>query len=190
MILLAALMLAGTPAWAEAPHPPAEQPDRDAGHRFGVDFAPYSVWSWYFGDVQGRSDSKLDASRSAFGVGLHWEYAPIRYFGAGVRVDVQLPGRDEQFLLVLPSITLRGVLPIGRWEIFLLAQGGAAYLQYGDFVGYGYNLGADLGVGYRVSRRWGVQLHGGYQFVATYSGDDTIRQPFALRGLLGFYYLL
>jgi len=200
-LLIASLLSAPTLARAEDPseHPPEPAPEtetsRDSGHRFMVDIAPYTAWSWYYGNVEAYSGvrDKEDLYRGAVGIALHWEYDPIPYLGIGVKVDIELPVDKPSFLNVRPTLALRGILPLlqDRLELFILAQLGAVYLQYGDgYVGYGYVVSADVGVGYKITRRWGVHLHGGFRFFETWMGDDDLAGPLGAQAAFGIFYLL
>ena len=194
-ILLSPVGAGAQPAKVAPPTEPEAQPapNRDAGHRFGVDFSPYTSWGHFFGridsSVLGRE--KVDALRGALGVALHWEYNPIPYIGVGFKVDIELPTDKPGYLMVMPTLALRGILPLmrGRLELFIRAQVGATYLQYEDFVGYGYAVSGDLGVGYRITRRWGVQIHGGARIVQAWSGDSYLDR-LGGQGAVAFFYLL
>ena len=160
-----------------------------------VDIAPYTAWGGFMGEVDpGGAWGKVYSSRGALGIALHWEYNPIPYIGVGFKVDIQLPVDKPSFLMVLPTAGLRGILPLmdDRLELFILAQVGATYLQYGDtFVGYGWNVSGALGAGYHLGRRWGVQLHAGYMYCTAASGDEwEIEIPASLRGFFGIFYRL
>ena len=159
-----------------------------------VDLAPYTAWSWFTGQVEASNGTmEVEDTRGTIGVGLHWEYNPIPYIGVGVKLDVQIPVGDPRFLMALPTLAMRGILPLmdGRLELFAMVQFGVTYLQYGDyFVGYGWNVSGGLGAGYQITRRWGLQLHVDYQYLTAYQGDYKIEQAVGTRGFFGFYYKL
>lgn len=187
-VFVVTLLLAPSSARAD------EEPGPDAGHRFMIEFGPYTAWGQFKGTVDhARDDGRVDEIRGALGIGLQWEYAPIPYLGLGVKIDIHLPPEDPSYLMVLPTLALRGILPLAhnKMELFVMAQVGATYLQYGkDFVGYGWSAAGDLGIAYQVGRRWGAQFHAGYLYVTAANGDFDMTQPYCIRGFVGVYYRL
>ena len=172
-------------------------------HRLTVEAIPGTGWASYSGFAEDRPADEYEESAHVIGLGIGWEYLPLKYLGVGLAFGLRVPlGLDDHWLNdwlsfapSLPSTllflgSLRGILPLvdDRLELFVLTRlGGALFIARETFFGWhsslGWSVDAAGGIGWAFGRRrrWLASARFGYRFSASSKMDN----PAAWEGTFG-----